>query len=98
MINGIKTAHEAKVVAAELERIATNGTMIVLMLGMDPDLRPQVALMSQFLKGLMTFAEDLKTATHGLKDDDEVFATTEMDMKVIEGLGAVEDLLGGLPK
>lgn len=57
-INDIKTAGEAKVVARELERIATNG----------------------------------------LEDDAEVFETTEMSMKGVEGLGALEKMFGDLPK
>lgn len=97
-INDIKTAGEAKLVSKELDRIATNGTMLVLMMALDPDMRDKVGLLAQFLKGLSSFAADLKTAANGLEDDAEVFETTEMSMKGIEGLGALDDFFGGLPK
>lgn len=97
-INDIKTAGEAKVVARELERIATNGTMLVLMMALDPEMREKVGLLAQFIKGLSNFATDLKTAANGLEDDAEVFETTEMSMKGVEGLGALEKMFGDLPK
>jgi hypothetical protein len=97
-INGIVTAREAKVVAGELDRITTNTTMLLLMVSMDPEMRPQTGLAANFLKGLAQFSEDLKKASKGLEDTDEVFATTEMDMKEVEGLAALEKLFGDLPK
>lgn len=97
-INDIKTAGEAKVVARELERIATNGTMLILMMALDPEMRDKVGLLAQFLKGLSSFAVDLKEAAHGLEDDAEVFETTQMSMKGVEGLGALDDFFGSLPK
>lgn len=41
---------------------------------------------------------DIKTAANGLEDDAEVFETTEMSMKGVEGLGALEKMFGDLPK
>lgn len=95
-INAIKTAAEAKLVAAELDRIATNGTMLALMMSMDPEVRGQVSLLAQFIKGLASYATDLREASEGRLDDEEVFETADMSMKVVEGLGALEDFMGGL--
>lgn len=97
-INGIVTAREAKVVAGELDRIVTNTTMLLLMVSMDPELRPQAGLAAQFLKGLTQFSQDLRDATKGISDNDEVFATTNMDMKEVEGLAALEKMFGDIPK
>ena len=93
-INGIVTAREARVVAGELDRIASNTTMLLMMLAMDPETRPATGLAAQILKGLMEFAGDLKTSAEGKADNDEVFSTTNMDMKEVEGLAALEKLFG----
>lgn len=97
-INGIVTAREAKVVSAELNRIVTNTTLLLVMLAVDPETRAQTGLTAQILKGVAQFAEDLKDAAHGKEDTDEVFATTVMDMKEVEGLAALEKVFGDLPK
>jgi hypothetical protein len=97
-INGIVTAREAQVVAAELDRIVSNTTMLLLMVSMDPGARAQVGLAANFLRGIAEFAEDLKLAAKGLAPTDEVFATTTMDMKEVEGIAAIEKMLGDLPK
>jgi len=95
-VHGVKTAHEAKIVAAELERISTNGVMLVLMMSIDPQMKDKVGLLAQFLKGLSDFANDLRNAADGVGDEDEVFTTTDMDLKYVEGMGALEKLVGGL--
>lgn len=97
-INGIKTAHEAKVVAEELTRIAENGGMVLFMIAMsEPGKREATAVAAMMLKGFLEFSTDLKKAAEGLKDDDEVFATVDMDMKQVSGMGALEELFGGQP-
>lgn len=93
-INSINTVREAKVVSEELNRIVTNTTMLLVMMSMDPELRPQTGLAAQFLKGMARFSEDLKEACKGLTDTDEVFSTTEMDMREVEGIAALEKMFG----
>lgn len=92
-INGIKTAREAKVVAGELDRISTNGAMIMLMMSIDPEMRAHLGPAANILKGLSDFSRDLKEASNGLDDNAEVFSTASMDMSEIEAKRAVELLV-----
>lgn len=95
-INNIKTAGDARLVASELERIASNGAMVLFMVAMsEPSKRGGTAVAAQMLKGFLEFAKDLTTAAEGLADGEEVFATVDMDMKEVSGMGALEDLFGG---
>ena len=95
-INGIKTAREAEVVAGELDRISTNGAMILLMMSMDPELRHTLGPAANILKGLTDFSKDLKEAARGLGDNDEVFVTVGMEMTEIEAQNALEKLVEDL--
>lgn len=95
-INGIKTAREAEVVAGELDRISTNGAMILMMMSMDPELRPNLGAAANILKGMTDFSQDLKEAARGRGANDEVFATASMHMSEIEAMNAVEKLVEDL--
>lgn len=95
-INGIKTAREAEVVAGELDRISTNGAMILLMMSMDPELRHTLGPAANILKGLTDFSQDLKEAARGLGANDEVFVTVGMEMTEIEAQNALEKLVEDL--
>lgn len=95
-INGIKTAREAEVVAGELDRISTNGAMILLMMSMDPELRHTLGPAANILKSLTDFSQDLKEAARGLGANDEVFDTVGMEMTRIEAQNALEKFVGDL--
>jgi hypothetical protein len=95
-INGIKTAREAEVVAGELDRISTNGAMILLMLSTDPEMRPALGAAANILKGLTDFSKDLKEAARGLESNAEVFPTVGMEMSEIEAKNAVDKLVEDL--
>lgn len=95
-INGIKTAREAEVVAGELDRISTNGAMVLMMMSMDPELRRTIGAAANILKGLTDFSQDLKDAARGLGANDEVFATVSMEMSEIKAKNALEKLVEDL--
>jgi hypothetical protein len=95
-INGIVTAREAQVVANELDRIVTNGTMLALMMSLDPETRAAAGAIASVFKGMADFANDLKEACEGKQPTEEVFATASMEMQSINAMAAVENYMDGL--
>lgn len=91
-INGIQTAHEARVVAGELQRLVINFGTGLLLFAMSGK---EVSMSKDMLNAIQKYSEELLSAASGKQPGEEVFLRQELLDQAHE---TVEKFFGGFGK